>query len=212
MTLNHIFFPCANIQIEGELQLPEGNMPLPAVIICHPHPLFGGDMNNNVVMAICSELLKKYIAVLRFNFRGVGNSGGRYGDGIGEKDDVRAALDYLSTLDAIDSSRIGLAGYSFGGMVSASVAIEEARIKQLALVSPALHENGWKQIRDYTKPKIILVGDTDTVVPFGPFQRFLGDKKQYRIIAGADHSWWGFEEELGDTIARFFSDGFKIIA
>ena len=212
MTVNHIFFPCGNIRIEGELQLPEGNMPFPAVIICHPHPLFGGDMHNNVVLAICSALLKKSIAALRFNFRGVGNSGGSYGDGIGEKDDVKAALDYLLTLDAIDSRRIGLAGYSFGGMVSASVAVEEARIKQLALVSPALHENGWKQIKEYARPKIILVGDADTIVPFKPFQRFLGNDKQYRIIAGADHSWWGFEEELGDIIACFFNNGFKITA
>ncbi len=209
MTSKHIVFPCGNIQLDGELHLPESDGPFPAVVVCHPHPLYGGDMDNNVVMAVCSALYKIAIATLRFNFRGVGNSGGSFGDGLGEQDDVKAALDFLSTLKEIDSKRIGVAGYSFGGMVALPVALTDKRVKQLALISPALKETGWAQLKDYALPKLILVGDADTVVPFRQFQRFFGDATQYKIIAGADHSWGDFEEEIDGRIAHFFHDSFR---
>jgi alpha/beta superfamily hydrolase len=201
-----VIFPCGDLRLEGELHLPEGKGPFPVVIVCHPHPLYGGDMDNNVVTAVYFALVKSSIAALRFNFRGVGNSAGSHGDGIGEQDDAKAALDFLFTLKEIDSQRIGLAGYSFGGMVAASVAINENRIKQLALISPALNETGWIQLKKYTLPKLILIGEADTSVPFRPFQRFFGDAKQYQIIAGADHFWSGFEEQLSSKIAHFFHD------
>jgi Predicted hydrolase of the alpha/beta superfamily len=201
-----VIFPCGDLRLEGELQLPEGNGPFPVVAVCHPHPLYGGDMDNNVVMAVYFALVKSSIAALRFNFRGTGNSSGSYGEGVGEQDDLQAALDFLSTLKEIDRQRIGLAGYSFGGMVAAYVAIKDNRVKQLALISPALNETGWVQLKKYASPKLILTGDADTSVPFQPFQRFFGDAEQYQVIAGADHFWSGFEEQLSGKIARFFHD------
>lgn len=206
MKSKRVTFPCGDLQLEGELQLPEGNGPFPVVTVCHPHPLYGGDMDNNVVMAVYFALVKSSIAALRFNFRGVGNSSGSYGEGVGEQDDLQAALDFLSILKEIDSSRIGLAGYSFGGMVAAHVAIKDNRIKQLALISPALNETDWIRLKKYALPKLILIGEADTSVPFRPFQHFFGDAKQYQIIAGADHFWYGFEEQLSGKIARFFHD------
>ena len=206
MKSKRVTFPCGDLQLEGELQLPEGNGPFPVVTVCHPHPLYGGDMDNNVVTAVYFALVKISIAALRFNFRGVGNSGGSYGEGVGEQDDLQAALDFLSILKEIDSSRIGLAGYSFGGMVAAYVAIKDNRVKQLALISPALKETGWIRLKKYALPKLILIGEADTSVPFRPFQHFFGDAKQYQIIAGADHFWYGFEEQLSGKIARFFHD------
>ena len=208
MKSRHVVFPCGDIYLEGELQFPEGKGPFPVVVVCHPHPLYGGDMDNNVVTAVCFALVRNSIAALRFNFRGVGNSKGSYGEGVGEQDDLRAALDFVSTLKEIDSQRIGLAGYSFGGLVAATVAVKDNRIKQLMLISPALNETGWAQLKEYGLPKLILIGDADTSVPYRPFQRFYGDARQYQIIAGADHFWSGFEEEIGGKIARFFHDGF----
>ena len=206
MKCKRVIFPCGDLRLEGELHLPEGEGPFPVVTICHPHPLYGGDMDNNVVMAVYFALVKSSIAALRFNFRGVGNSSGSYGEGVGEQDDLQAALDFLSILKEIDSSRIGLAGYSFGGMVAAHVAIKDNRIKQLALISPALNETDWIRLKKYALPKLILIGEADTSVPFRPFQHFFGDAKQYQIIAGADHFWYGFEEQLSGKIARFFHD------
>ena len=206
MKCKRVIFPCGDLRLEGELHLPEGKGPFPVVTVCHPHPLYGGDMDNNVVMAVYFALVKSSIAALRFNFRGVGNSSGSYGEGVGEQDDLQAALDFLSILKEIDSSRIGLAGYSFGGMVAAHVAIKDNRIKQLALISPALNETDWIRLKKYALPKLILIGEADTSVPFRPFQHFFGDAKQYQIIAGADHFWYGFEEQLSGKIARFFHD------
>jgi alpha/beta superfamily hydrolase len=208
VTSKRIFFSCGDLRLEGELSLPEGKTPFPAVVICHPHPLYGGNMDNNVVTAVCSALDKESIATLRFNFRGVGNSGGKYSEGLGEQDDVKAALDFVLKLPEIDNKRTGLAGYSFGGLMALSVAIEESRVKQLALISPALKEKGWTQFKEYKMPKLVLVGDVDEMVTFRSYQHLFGDSKQYQIVAGADHFWAGYEMEISNKLARFFHEGF----
>ena len=82
--------------LEGRLHLPEDGRPVAGVVVCHPHPLMGGDMNNNVVMGVCRELVGSGMAVLRFNFRGVGASAGTHDQGRGEVEDAREALRYLS--------------------------------------------------------------------------------------------------------------------
>jgi alpha/beta superfamily hydrolase len=204
----HVFFPCGEIQLEGILLLPEAKGHFPAVIVCHPHPLYGGDMDNGVLLAVCAALREKAIASLRFNFRGVGNSGGRYDEGRGEQDDVIAALDFLSTLKEIDSRKIGLAGYSFGGMVADVVAMKDNRVKQLALISPVLGAAVWAQLKEYSQPKLILIGDEDTTIVFRLFQKYFGDSGQYQVIAGADHFWSGYDEQIGNKIACFYRDGF----
>ena len=209
MISSHVIFPCGEIQIEGILLLPEVKGHFPVVVACHPHPLYGGDMDNGVLLAVCSALEKHSIATLRFNFRGVGNSGGSYDEGRGEQDDVTAALDYLTTLQEIDSRKIGLVGYSFGGMVADAVAMKDNRVKQLALISPVLEADGWTQLREYTLPKLIIIGDEDTTIVFRPFRRFFEDARQYQLIAGADHFWSGFEEQISDKIACFIRNGFS---
>ncbi len=208
MISRHVVFPCGEIQLEGVLLLPETKGHFPAVIACHPHPLYGGDMENGVLLAVCAALGEKSIASLRFNFRGVGNSGGSYDEGRGEQDDVTAALDYLPTLKEIDGRKIGLAGYSFGGMVADAVAMKDSRVKQLALISPAITGSAWSRLKDYNLPKLVIIGEEDTTIVFRPFQKYFGDIRQYRVIAGADHFWSGYEEQISNKIACFFRDGF----
>ena len=118
----HISFPAGDITLEGVWHLPESSGPLPAVIVCHPHSLYGGNMSNNIVFGVCQALALNEIAALRFNFRGVGKSGGEFGGGAAEQEDVRAALDLVLSTPNIDPERIGLAGYSFGGGVALAVA------------------------------------------------------------------------------------------
>ena len=83
--------------LEGFLHLPEGDGPFPGVVVCHPHPQMGGDMNNNVVMGVCYSLFIAGIASLRFNFRGAGRSQGVYDEGRGEMDDALAALEFAAS-------------------------------------------------------------------------------------------------------------------
>jgi len=199
----HITFPCADISLEGVWHFPEGTDPFPAVIVCHPHPLYGGNMSNNIVFAICQALAQQSIAALRFNFRGVRKSGGEFGEGIAEQEDVRAALALVSSTPNIDQKRIGLAGYSFGAMVATPVAVQDERVKLLALVSPALSDSGWEQLKGYTKPKFLIAGDNDFVIPEQQLWQQVKDipePKQCQIIPGADHFWAGFEEEVAQRV------------
>ena len=87
MTETRVTFPCGDLTLEGVTSVPEGEGPFPAVAVCHPHPLQGGMMDNNVVFAVCRSLMRASIASLRFNFRGVGRSEGRHDEGAGEQDD-----------------------------------------------------------------------------------------------------------------------------
>ena len=212
MSSTHTTFGCGDITLEGELHLPQGVGPFPSVVVCHPHPLYGGNMLNNIVIAICQELSRNLVAALRFNFRGVGNSGGTFGGGITEQEDVKAALAFILSTPDIDTKRIGLAGYSFGASVALPVALQDERVSLLALVSPALSGSGWEQLKGYHKSKFLIVGDADFVIPLEQFQQHIQDipePKQYQVVSGADHFWWGYEEEVAQKITQFFAAGFN---
>ncbi len=207
----HITFPCRDIMLEGVWHFPEGNGSFPVVIVCHPHPLYGGNMSNNVVFAVCQALALKDIAAFRFNFRGVGKSGGEFGEGAAEQEDVRAALALALSTPHIDPKRLGLAGYSFGAGAALPVAVQDKHVKMLALVSPALMDYGGEQLKGYTRPKFIITGEDDGVIPERQLRQLVEDipsPKQYEVIAGADHFWVGFEEEVAQKLSRFFAEGF----
>jgi len=169
-------------------------------------------MSSNVIFAICQALAQQSIAALRFNFRGVGKSGGVFGGGIAEQEDVKAALALISSTPNIDQKRIGLAGYSFGASVALPVAIQDGRVNLLALVSPALLDSGWEQLKGFTKPKLLIAGDNDFVIPQRQFWQYVKDipePKQCQLISGADHFWEGFEEEVALKVTEFFAAGFS---
>ena len=195
-----------DLQLEAMLRLPAGNGPFPASVVCHPHPEYGGDMSNNVVIAVCRALSDANIASLRFNFRGVGASQGEYDNGIGEQDDVRGALAHLSSLQEIDTSRIGLAGYSFGAIVALAASAREERVKALALISPPLTfiPFGTDQLKSHPSPKFIICGTEDMFVRASDLQPVL-EPEEFETISGADHFWIGFEKQLGPRIVSFFS-------
>lgn len=212
MNSTHTGFPCGDITLEGEWHLPQGKGPFPAVAVCHPHSLYGGSMWNNVVIAVCQSLSRDLIAAFRFNFRGVGKSGGTFGGGTAEQEDVKAALAFVSSASNIDPGKIGLVGYSFGGSVALPVALIDERVSLLALVSPALLDAGWDQLEQYPRPKLVIVGDADSVVRLERFRQYIKDvtnPAQYQLVSGADHFWLGYEQELARTLTRFFVTGFS---
>jgi alpha/beta superfamily hydrolase len=211
MTQDQVRFSASGIVLEGILERPKGEAPFPAVAVCHPHPLYGGDMHNNVVSVICQALARESIAALRFNFRGVGRSEGEHEEGIGEQADVRAALDFLESAEGVDKGRLGLAGYSFGTRVVMPVALCDSRVRAVALVSPFLSDADWQSLKTYDVPKLFICGNEDSFISPHKVKRLAGEAappSECVTVSGADHFWWGFEAKIEGKVAEFFKAAF----
>ncbi len=191
------------LALEGVLHLTAAT-PAPGVAVCHPHPLYGGDMHNNVVTALCQALAAGGIAALRFNFRGVGRSQDSFDNGRGERADALAALDYLRTLPEIDSARLALAGYSFGAAVALLAADDSLRA--VVAVSVPTIARGLSDI-GFSCPALLVVGDRDQVAPPDRLAGLAQVIPQARlaVVPGADHFWWGAEDSLADIVCDFLA-------
>ena len=198
-------FLSGDLTLEGLVHRPQA-VTYPAVVVCHPHPLFGGDMHNSVVTGVCQALVESGIAALRFNFRGVGRSLGRFGDGVGERDDVLAALAYLRGLEGVDPARVGLVGYSFGAAVALVAADEQ--VAALAAISPPSFGSAIPPLA-IRCPTVLIAGDRDDVAPTGwltTLAGVIGPHCRVEVVQGADHFWWGHAEKSAQTVAGFLRD------
>ena len=165
-------------------------------------------MDNNVVDAVCGALVNASIAAFKFNFRGVGRSQGRYDEGRGEGDDARNAIKYISTLKEIDTERIGLCGYSAGAVFSLPACWSDERIKAIAAISPPLEMFDFSFIADCKKPLLLVSGSYDDFTPAERFIAFCADldeASEQELMVGADHFWQGYEPELAERVASFFT-------
>jgi alpha/beta superfamily hydrolase len=207
MKKTRVSFSSGGLSLEGILTIPEGAGPFPAVIVCHPHPLYGGSMDNNVVYNLSETFTQASLASLKFNFRGVGGSQGEFGQGIGEQKDVEAAISFISMVKEVDSKRIGLAGYSAGAGFALPVGFNDDRIRALAAVSPPLPMFDFDFLKSCPKPKLLISGSRDDLIPINQFLEFcqnLPEPKEYESIEGADHFWWGYESSLAAKVTAFF--------
>jgi alpha/beta superfamily hydrolase len=192
-------FASGGLKLEGLLVMPEDSRPARAGVVCHPHPLYGGSMYNNVVDAVLEAMWKLGWATLRFNFRGVGQSEGEHGDGAGEAEDAAAAVRFLGEQTGLSASSLALAGYSFGAMAAAAAAPGIANLGALTLIALPLRMADAAALKGFAGPVILLAGDQDMYCPavqLEALQRDLGARAQIRIIEGADHFFGGFEEDL----------------
>jgi uncharacterized protein len=172
-----------------------------AAVVCHPHPLYGGTLHNKVVFHAMKALNGLGFPVLRFNFRGTGLSEGEHASGLGEVEDVRAALDWLErefTLPVI------FAGFSFGAAVGLRAAYSDDRVRSLiALGLPAVAVEDrvydFEFLRECVKPKLFVSGSRDQFGPAGKLEAlvntFAEPKKLVRIEAG-DHFFEGRLKEM----------------
>ncbi|HEY3065888.1 MAG TPA: alpha/beta family hydrolase [Methylomirabilota bacterium] len=171
--------------LEGEVALP----PRAAVglVVCHPHPLYGGDMDSHVVRCVADVAVASGLASLRFNFRGVGGSTGKHGGGIPEERDVEAALVYLGTLLAPPAA-LALAGYSFGAAVAARVAARRDDLCGIALIAPPLAAAPWA-FPAPRAPLLLVAGARDPYCPTDALTvvRTHAPEAVIRVIEDADH-------------------------
>jgi alpha/beta superfamily hydrolase len=197
--------PGNGISLEGIFALPDGDGPFPLVVVCHPHPLYGGNMYNNVVHAVCEKLGDGNMASLKFNFRGVGGSGGAYAGGAGEIEDAKAAITFGLGQPRIEGRSAGLCGYSFGGMVAFSAAVEDERVGAVAGISPLVQPPDL--LDHYEKPKLLVCGDQDEFIPLKNLEdliRKIPEPKEMTLYPGVDHFWGGEDMAMAERVADFF--------
>jgi len=137
--------------------------PRAATVICHPHPQFGGTMRNKVVYWMARSFENAGCAVLRFNFRGVEQSEGRWDHGRGEADDAAASLDWLHRQHP--EAPLWLAGFSFGAYAGLKAARNDARIERMFTVAPAVHKRSFDFMAGETRPVTVVAASADEIVP-----------------------------------------------
>ena len=205
-----INFFVSELSLEGVLALPDDPpRRCPAAAVCHPHPALGGTMDNGVVTAICRTLAWKGIASLRFNFRGVGQSGGEFTNGEIEGEDVRGALDALKHWPGIDGRRLAVAGYSFGAGVALRSARDLKTAKCLALVAPPNSSLQSKSVRGYRKPMLFVAGERDRISSATTLRKSLDELDldvELYTSEGADHSMSGAEADIASRVADFIAE------
>jgi alpha/beta superfamily hydrolase len=197
--------PSAGAVLEGVAHLPDGN-PFGAVVVCHPHPLYGGDMDNHVVLALCEAAVEAGLAALRFNFRGTGRSTGSHDQGRAEQEDVLAALSQASALLGPHGGRLGVVGYSFGAVMAALAAPRAQGVAALVLVSPPARALSAESLTAFPGPKLVLAGDMDQFAPAQVLQQLAleaGENCELALVPGVDHFWWSSLRPAAARVAAF---------
>jgi hypothetical protein len=200
-----VFIPCDGLKLEGLLSVQEALPARGGVVLCHPHPLYGGEMDNPVVTTAAEAAVEEGFQTLRFNFRGVGKSEGTHADGVGEKDDVRAAIELLNS--KVDGPSLILVGYSFGAMVGLPVAIEDARVKGVVVIAPPLEMHNFDFLKGSKKDKLVIVGNRDLYCPVGKLKELyqhLEDPKSLVMIEGANHFFSYHVKSITPPLRDFF--------
>jgi alpha/beta superfamily hydrolase len=177
---------------------PEGVRPAASAIICHAHPLHGGMMHFKVIFRAAKALQSHGIAVLRFNFRGVGRSEGAHDGGVGEQGDVRAAIQEMDR--RFPSLPLLLGGFSFGSAMAARVASTEASVKALLLLGfPITRVADAADLTLVQKPRLFVQGGNDEFGSGDAIRALvasLPEPKRLEVIEGADHFFTGRLDEL----------------
>jgi len=201
--------PCENPEIfiagpVGRLEAIVGcpSAALSAVaVICHPHPLHGGTMQNKVVHTLARTLTSLGVACLRFNFRGVGKSDGEFANGVGEADDCIAAAGWLVAREP--GVPLWLAGFSFGG----GVALRAAQCltpERLILIAPSVSLHGFDELTT-NRPTLVIQGEADEVVSPEAVRAWIqrrAPQAEYRSLAGVGHFFHGALNLLRDQLAE----------
>ena len=175
-------------------------------VVCHPHPLYGGTMDNKVVYTLARTLEQLGAAAIRFNFRGVGSSAGQYDGGRGEKDDALAVIAYGR--QRWPGAQLWLAGFSFGAAVALHAAAR-GRAQRLITVAPGITTVPVTDAEPPGCPWLIVQGDADEVVPpeaVRSWAQRLSPAPELKMLPGAGHFFHGRLNELRDVVLAFMRE------
>ena len=189
-------------RLEGRFQ-PAKSRNAPIALILHPHPQFGGTMNNQIIYQLYYMFVKRHFAVLRFNFRGVGRSQGTFDHGSGELSDAAAALDWVQTIHT-DARACWIAGFSFGAWIGMQLLMRRPEVEGFISIAPPANLHDFSFLAPCPSSGLIIHGDRDKVVPPKDIQTLVDKLKTQKgividqeIVPGANHF---FEEHVDELI------------
>ncbi len=178
-------------------------------VICHPHPQQEGTMHNKVVTTLAKAFSLQGVSTIRFNYRGVGESEGSYGDVEGEVEDAEAVVAYAKQRFA--NQALCMAGFSFGSFIAARIAQQEA-CQCLVTVAPAVHHADYEQLSGVTCPWLVVMGRQDEVVPFNQVVEWTDSSPsplQFEVMVDATHFFHGQLIGLRERVVAFYASNCK---
>jgi uncharacterized protein len=192
--------------LEALLDMPTGE-PRAAAVFAHPHPQFGGTMHTKAVYQSAKALARIGVAVVRFNFRGVGRSAGSFDAGPGEMDDFRAGLAFVH--DRYPGLPLWAAGMSFGSWVALTVGAEDPRVTLLLGVAAPVDRYDFAPVKQSDKPKFLIHGEEDELISIKDVRRLyseLKEPKELVVIPDANHLFEGKTAEVGEAVEDLLGD------
>jgi uncharacterized protein len=192
--------------LEALLDMPTGG-PRAAAVFAHPHPQFGGTMHTKAVYQSAKALARIGVAVVRFNFRGVGRSAGSFDAGPGEMDDFRAGLAFVH--DRYPGLPLWAAGMSFGSWVALTVGAEDPRVTLLLGVAAPVDRYDFAPVKQSDKPKFLIHGEEDELISIKDVRRLyseLKEPKELVVIPDANHLFEGKTAEVGEAVEDLLGD------
>ena len=185
--------------LEVAFQHPTDSPARALALICHPHPQFGGTMDNKVVQTLAKSFAELGFATMRLNFRGVGKSEGSFDEGIGETEDAAAALAWAQTQLGVSVPLVA-AGFSFGCFVQTRL-LPRSQPDQLVLIGPAVNRF---EIPEVPKDTVVIHGEEDDVVPLADVMNWARPQGlPVTVFPGAGHFFHGRLTELKSVVKRF---------
>jgi len=201
--------PAGPLELLVETPLADSGAELPApaafAVVCHPHPLQGGTLDNKVVYTVARAFEQLGAPAIRFNFRGVGASGGAYDEGRGETEDALAVIAYGR--QRWPGAALWLGGFSFGGVIALRAAAS-APPERVVLVAPGITKIDTGGVGSPGCPLLIIQGDADDVVPAPAvlaWAKTLKPPATITVLAGAGHFFHGRTHDLREAVLAFMA-------
>jgi len=175
-----------------------------AAVVCHPHPLYGGTMENKVVARCARYLSQAGVDTFRFNFRGVDESEGTFDSGRGERDDVRAMIDYV--VETLPAASLAVVGFSFGSWVGTASGAEHDAVRALVAIAPVVTKADFDRLKNSAKPKLIVYAGQDQYTDPASIEAWIAQAQapvESFLVPGVDHFFGERVNEAARKVADF---------